>query len=156
MSITPPHPPILATSLLHQPAHTTSPIPSPNGIPSIHNNTRSRQGAAHLTGLPHHRAPELLRLRNAAEGHVLDPLLAPRLHLFVRIDRSLDAAGRERVDADAVGAPFGGARARHVCDCGFGLCGGERGGGMRGDWDWACVDEWEQEQKQETRQVGDL
>jgi hypothetical protein len=91
-------------------------------MPPINPQITTRHKAARITNTEHRSTPVLLRHTELAQ-HVLRRPVAPALGVFFKqsLDHGgRDVAGRDGVDADAVGAPFRGQVAAELQHCGFG------------------------------------
>jgi hypothetical protein len=91
-------------------------------MPSINPQITARHKAARITDAEHRSTPVLLRHTELSQ-HVLRRPVAPALGVF--LEQSLDhggrdVAGRDGVDADAVGTPLGREVAAELQDGGFG------------------------------------
>ncbi|CAG8672910.1 9586_t:CDS:1, partial [Scutellospora calospora] len=107
-----------AKYLSHQQNHH----PLPSRVSTIDPQIRSRHEAARIANAEHRRTPVLLRNTKLAQHVLRGPVaLALGVLLEQRLDHGgRDVAGRDGVDADAVGAPFGGQVAAELEHGGFG------------------------------------
>jgi hypothetical protein len=94
----------------------------PGSVATVNAQISTSHEAAGITDQKHTSATELVRQRQATEHVFLGPLLLAVGEVVEQVLQHLghDVAGREGVDADAVGAPFGGEVASELDDGSFG------------------------------------
>ncbi len=91
-------------------------------MPAINPHIRPGHERTRIANQKHRRAPVLLRFTQFAQHILRRPVSSPLgVLLEERLDHGgHDVAGREGVDADAVGAPFGSEVAGELDEAGFG------------------------------------